>query len=184
MNAEEPKKQREPAKLVELQPLDEAPLPPRHVGKSGEFVVGLDGDYGRPVPERPPHLCPECDYNLTGLVSRRCPECGTPFTLSEARHHADGSSPATQRDLRSARFERIFFYGGLALLVGGMVTPMVIPWGGVARIMALRFWMTVLTILILTVAWVFKSALDWGWADCMALAGLLSLAFAVLYLLT
>ena len=183
MSAEQPE-DREPARLVELQPLDEAPLPPRHVGKSGEVVVGLDGDYGRPVPEQPLHLCPECDYNLTGLVSRRCPECGTPFTLSEARYHADGFSPAAQRDRRSVRLDRIFFYGGLVLLVGGMVTPMVIPWGGVARIVRLRFWMAVLTILILTIAWVYKSALDRPWSDGMALAGLLSVGFVVLYFLT
>ena len=183
MNAEQPK-EREPARLIELQPLDEVPPPPRHVGKSGEVVAGLAGDHGRPVPEQPLHLCPECDYNLTGLVSRKCPECGTPFTLSEARRHADGFSPAAQRDRRSARLDRIFFYGGLVLLVAGMVTPMVIPWGGVARIVALRFWMFVLTILILTVAWVFKSALDRPWSDGMIMAGLLSLAFTVVYLLT
>lgn len=183
MNAEQPE-EREAARLVELQPLDEAPLPPRHVGKSGEVVVGLDGDYGRPVPGQPPHLCPECDYNLTGLVSRRCPECGTPFTLPEARRHAGVFSPAAQRDRRSVRRDRIFFYGGLVLLVGGMVTPMVIPWEGVARIVRLRFWMAVLTILILTIAWVYKSALDRPWSDGMVLAGLLSVGFVVLYFLT
>jgi len=182
MNAEQPG-EREPADLVELQPLDEAPPPPRHVGKRGEVVVGLAGDYGRPVPEQPPHLCPECDYNLTGLISRRCPECGTPFTLSEARWHADGFSPATMRDQRSVRLDRIFFHGGLVLLVAGMVTPMVVPWQGFGRIVALRFWMAVLTILILTITWVFKSTLDRPWSDAMVLAGLLSTAFAVLYLL-
>jgi fucose permease len=28
-------------------------------------------------------VCPNCGYNLTGLTSTRCPECGTPFTLDE-----------------------------------------------------------------------------------------------------
>ena len=183
MNAEEPR-ERKPARLVELQPLDEAPLPPRHVGKSGEVVVGLAGDYGRPVPEQPPHLCPECDYNLTGLVSRRCPECGTPFTLPEARRHAGVFSPAAQNERRSVRLDRMFFYGGLVLLVAGMVTPMVIPWQGVARIVALRFWMTMLTILILAISWIYKSKLDRPWSDGMVFAGLLSMGFAVGYLLT
>lgn len=27
--------------------------------------------------------CPNCDYNLTGLTERRCPECGTAFELAE-----------------------------------------------------------------------------------------------------
>lgn len=184
MNTEDPKEQREPAKLVELQPLDEAPLPSRHVGKSGEVIIGLGGDHGRPVPEQPPHICPECDYNLTGLVSRRCPECGTAFTLSEARQHAGVFSLVAERDRRSVRLDRITFYSGLVLLVAGMVTPMVIPWGGYGRIVALRFWMTVLTMLILAIAWVWKSKLDRPWSDGMVFAGLLSIGFAVAYLLT
>src|SRR5207247_1420394 len=28
-------------------------------------------------------VCPSCGYNLTGLQSTRCPECGTMFTLDE-----------------------------------------------------------------------------------------------------
>jgi hypothetical protein len=28
-------------------------------------------------------VCPTCGYNLTGLTSTRCPECGTQFTLDE-----------------------------------------------------------------------------------------------------
>ncbi|MDB5294009.1 MAG: hypothetical protein JWL69_5250 [Phycisphaerales bacterium] len=28
-------------------------------------------------------VCPNCEYNLTGLTSTRCPECGTQFTLDE-----------------------------------------------------------------------------------------------------
>jgi hypothetical protein len=28
-------------------------------------------------------VCPTCGYNLTGLESTRCPECGTQFTLNE-----------------------------------------------------------------------------------------------------
>jgi hypothetical protein len=28
-------------------------------------------------------VCPTCGYNLTGLTSTRCPECGSQFTLDE-----------------------------------------------------------------------------------------------------
>jgi hypothetical protein len=28
-------------------------------------------------------VCPNCGYNLTGLQSTRCPECGTQYTLDE-----------------------------------------------------------------------------------------------------
>lgn len=40
-----------------------------------------------PIPAKPLPLCPRCDYNLTGLTSRVCPECGKPFTVQEARAH-------------------------------------------------------------------------------------------------
>jgi len=30
-------------------------------------------------------ICPECDYNLTGLTEYRCPECGTPFDPDHLR---------------------------------------------------------------------------------------------------
>jgi hypothetical protein len=36
--------------------------------------------------------CPRCDYDLTNLTSRRCPECGSyarPLHLSFARTHQD-----------------------------------------------------------------------------------------------
>lgn len=28
-------------------------------------------------------VCPSCGYNLTGLTTARCPECGTQYTLNE-----------------------------------------------------------------------------------------------------
>ncbi len=39
---------------------------------------------GPAIPEFPEHRCPTCDYNLTGLTARRCPECGRAFTMREA----------------------------------------------------------------------------------------------------
>jgi hypothetical protein len=29
-----------------------------------------------------PATCPRCEYNLTGLTSQRCPECGTRFSAA------------------------------------------------------------------------------------------------------
>lgn len=37
-----------------------------------------------------PLICPECDYNLTGLSEDRCPECGTPFDREELQKIASG----------------------------------------------------------------------------------------------
>jgi hypothetical protein len=36
-------------------------------------------DEGRPIPEYLNLRCTRCGYDLTGLVSRTCPECGTDF---------------------------------------------------------------------------------------------------------
>lgn len=38
-----------------------------------------------PIPAKPLPLCPHCDYNVTGLTSRVCPECGKSFTVQGAR---------------------------------------------------------------------------------------------------
>ena len=62
-------------------------------------VHGKDGAWAGPaipeppIPESPLHLCPNCNYNLTGLTCHRCPECGQHFTLAEARLHAYKTTP-------------------------------------------------------------------------------------------
>jgi len=45
----------------------------------------LIGDKG---PSDVPPLCIGCGYNLTGVVSARCPECGRPFSLDEINRKA------------------------------------------------------------------------------------------------
>ncbi len=35
-----------------------------------------------------PPTCPSCGYNLTGLISNRCPECGLVFNWRIVRHRA------------------------------------------------------------------------------------------------
>lgn len=52
--------------------------------------VESDGTGGpvEPVPRLPGHVCPTCDYDLSTLRSRVCPECGNLFTLADARRRA------------------------------------------------------------------------------------------------
>jgi hypothetical protein len=43
-------------------------------------------------------VCPNCGYNLTGLQSTRCPECGTQYTLDELL----ASQPSRRADVADA----------------------------------------------------------------------------------
>ena len=94
-----------------------------------------------PVPSWPAHLCPRCDYDLTGLTSRRCPECGAAFTLVAAREHAYEKSEAghLQRcEERSARKKASPWLGlrrdlqyaivitGILLAIVGFLSPLII----------------------------------------------------------
>jgi hypothetical protein len=36
-------------------------------------------DDGKPIPAEWGLCCPSCEYDLTGLMDRRCPECGRLF---------------------------------------------------------------------------------------------------------
>lgn len=48
-------------------------------------------------PDHPCGSCPKCGYSLYGLPSAVCPECGRPFSPSEAENDADGGSKAPDR---------------------------------------------------------------------------------------
>jgi len=77
-----------------------------------------------PIPDSPPHVCPGCRYSLTGLTSRRCPECGESFTLSDARFAGEGGvgtlEEAGFRQLRSLRRR---FRIGVAMILIGILVP-------------------------------------------------------------
>jgi hypothetical protein len=76
-----------------------------------------------PIPERPLHLCPHCEYNLTGLTSRRCPECGKPFTLRQAKDRGLGILDEKEDDRLALRRGRRMLGLGIALVVFGFACP-------------------------------------------------------------
>jgi len=93
-----------------------APQPtPKYILRSDAVSGEFDPDaLGDPIPERPLHLCPCCDYNLTGMRSRRCPECGEPFNIRDARHRAIECS----QQMREDRIATYIEYGKPLALLG------------------------------------------------------------------
>jgi len=80
-----------------------------------------------PVPAAPLHVCPGCRYVLTGLTTRRCPECGAPFTLRDARSAAQGGKGSFAReDIRAIRVARICLIAGAVMLIAGFGMPAVL----------------------------------------------------------
>lgn len=121
-----PKKPGEP--LIRLHPV--GPLPPTPpVGRPlPQFVLKDDGTdisdefLPAPIPESPPHICPICDYNLTGLKRRRCPECGELFELYEARRHGAKMHVRGRQDWMIARMNWLALVMGLVLFFGSITT--------------------------------------------------------------
>lgn len=80
-----------------------------------------------PIPELPPHRCPTCQYNLTGLTHRRCPECGGDFSTTDAiRAGAGGPQSVHGQDLRALRTGRFMTAAGAMLLMAGFGVPVML----------------------------------------------------------
>ncbi|MBI1825292.1 MAG: zinc ribbon domain-containing protein [Planctomycetes bacterium] len=72
------------------------------------------------LPEIPP-FCGECGYNMTGLPSNRCPECGTIFDKTQWRERLRQAKELRQELVtanESARMGRNL--GGIGLAVAGL----------------------------------------------------------------
>ncbi len=170
----------EPKGPLELEPLVTRAVPLRHVEQSHASRTHAPGDVGAPVPSTPLHECPECKYNLRGLTSRRCPECGEPFTLSEARKQGSLSSPRTQQDLRAARADRISLQLGIVLQIASVLVPMIVLTGGGQGGQIMFMWIG-LTILIL--ACLVKGYFAIPWPPVMLTAGLFAAGIAAMQLI-
>lgn len=150
-----PRSDKKPDGYIELEP-SAYETTPRWVeqARSGPLGDGSDGPVA--VPEKPLHLCPTCDYILTGLTSRRCPECGEAFTLSEARRRAFELSDGMKAFHRSIRYERILFALGVALIVVGFILPWVSYTRGLGSSglsINPRGWMSLLLAPVVLVMW-------------------------------
>ncbi len=164
---------------VELEPLSLHPESPRYV-PGNERAPRVDGDYGQGIPEKPLHVCPECDYILTGLTSRRCPECGTPFTLAKARQRAIELTPKGREDTQAIRAEQIMLYVGVGLLLLSTLGPIV--WHGMGTTLG-GFWLVSVNATIVVVACMMKGYFDLRWGSAILCAGLVTAGIAALVVL-
>ncbi len=129
-----------------------------------------------PVPAVPVHLCPTCDYILTGLTARRCPECGEAFTLPEARDRGVAKSMGFRRYFATQHYEQWKLRAGWALLVAGLVYPMVhrgtANWWPQLYVGVRGGIMLVFLPIFLTFACFYKVLRGTTWADAILLVGL------------
>lgn len=156
---------------IELQPLDNLPPPSRFVEQSAAPTGGLDGDASHPVPAHPLHLCVECEYILTGLTARRCPECGTPFTLLEARRQGRSLLPEFRRDRRAIRLANAGLYVGSALQALAVIVPMVMHWRAGSL---LNLWLVIIAVLVGVGVCMYKLTWDRTWPEAMLLGGVVA----------
>jgi hypothetical protein len=164
-----------------------------------------------PVPYRPVHLCPQCDYNLGGLTSRRCPECGSFFTLIAARRHAFEKSQAGRRRRREERRQKrkssiwlflpedvsaALFVLGIVLVVLGFVSPAIVdvvsPRGAGWLAQYAPFVRTLFRIMIVctitvpvdAVIAVVAARRGWSWGPTMLIIGVLTCVAGALIAIT
>lgn len=179
----EPSKEPEPYKVIEIEPAKLVSVH-RHISNQ-ERASGVEVhlvDHGA-IPERPAHVCPNCDYNLTGLTSRRCPECGEEFSLIEARMRGIELSDGVRRVIRAETIALIKMYIGIGLMMFSVWLQIVGPGtpftllgfvitlrGGVMLIFMAPLWCFIA---------IYKALADRTWAEAIWLAGLVAAGVSV-----
>jgi hypothetical protein len=149
---------------IELEPIDLKRL-----------IPPADAD---PVPGKPLHLCPNCDYILTGLVERRCPECGEPFTLSDARWHA--------RERSSSWLERVWVteVPGRLLFVAAAVIFLVavgisVAFSRKSGIKSTGMFLQMLLMVVLTGAFFLRMGRNFPWGLALVTSSIVYLVLSV-----
>ncbi len=156
-------------------PIELIPMQPE-TSADDEAAARADRQANRyPVPGWPAHLCPVCDYLLTGLTSRRCPECGTPFTIAEARRRAIEKSPSMRWLFRKAKIDRGLAAVGFLLLFAAVALPNLVAggfptsWSLVMTLPGKWLFLSILPQLVAT--WIIKMYWDANWYRLLLLAG-------------
>jgi hypothetical protein len=130
-----------------------------------------------PIPSNPLHQCPNCDYLLTGLTSRRCPECGQSFELHDARMHAIDRSIFGSGFFNSPWFEQAkVAFGGLMIGVGFSLPCFFFAKRGSAHSVI----MAVMLPAILALGTLYKASRDLTWAQALILMGSVTLCLGLI----
>jgi hypothetical protein len=174
--------QEETPPRIELQPVVSETIQ-RHIPESERAALAEAGlPESSPIPDRPEHVCPTCDYNLTGLTSRTCPECGAEFTLLEARMRGVETSDSVRRMMRLVRMDQIKTYVGAAGIAVSFWSQNVAS-GSLSGWLGLQLSprgtvMLALLPMLFIVIWGYKQVWDRSWPDAILLAGIASATLA------
>ena len=131
------------------------------------------------------HLCPNCDYNLTGLIERRCPECGEPFDLGEARFRGFELSEGGASLRHWEKLDWVRRGLGVGLIILGFCLPTIVgavfkSTPGLLPAVGKRWLMLFLVapgdLMLLMVCWY----LDYGWSRILLTVGILTAAAGLL----
>ena len=190
--SEKPKPQDSPeavepgADAIELEPSLAADVP-RYVVHDGGATYSRNVMPLPPVPSRPLHLCPCCDYILTGLTTYRCPECGEPFTLSEARGRAIEKSPGMRSHRLVAFVERFGTPIGLLLFLAAAIVPNAVHGGfstwpvTTVTVVGLASWVVIAPLLV--AAAIARAVFESSWSIVLFISGLLAAGVAAVFCL-
>ncbi len=169
--------------LIEL-----VPQPPGVCRKEsipdGLRVGAEPGTAGQPIPNKPQHICPACDYLLTGLTTRRCPECGECFTLRDARIRAMQLTADVQRLRRKALRGRWLLVVGIVMGVFGILWPWH-SYQGTAPPSALAlsprgYWMLIVTTPVSIAALITKTLFGRKWWEVVFAWGIVLMLMGLL----
>lgn len=170
-------------------------LEPLSIIDTPRYVVHETGDsYSRddmplaPIPERPLHLCPTCNYNLTGLTRYRCPECGNRFTLNDARIQA--IEQTTRRPLGQLFLVVIDAFGtpfGLLCVLAAAIVPNAVAGGfdnwPITKVTLLGLLSWILLGFLFLQVWFAQFYIEWPKARIILVAGLLALGIMAILII-
>ena len=162
-----------PPPQIELEPLHlrDVPRYERYAPPAPNQMV----DTGA-VPSKPEHRCPNCDYILAGLTSRRCPECGEPFTILEARMRGIELSEGMREAMRYEHLNEVKKYVGMGMLLMSVeLQNLVAPGWGWLTLSPRGFLMLVFMIPLSIGVIALKVIREEGWSYAFWVAGLVAM---------